>query len=326
MLNLFFIFYGISFIARMPKDFQYRVEYAALVGFTALLNQLPYKAALAVAWAVAGLLFHVARFRRRETFRRIREVFGEDAPRREVRRIAWLSLRNMAFNCVEMMRAPHIDKAWIDRYMPGFQEKVPIVNGLLKRNRGLIFAVPHTGNWDLAGWACSRYGISMFSVAGKQKNPHVNAWMNRQRENGIKMLERGGGTLKQIIRLLRAGHAFAILPDVRMPSPDLALPFLGKTANLGRGMAMFAISANVPILPAFFTRTGWTKHEFIHFDPLFPDLSRDREEEARRLTAAVMAIVDKAVRENPDQWFWYNKRWVLTPLPAETPQQSGKTV
>jgi len=302
----------------MWRDVQYRLEYGALVVFAALLNVLPYRVALACAWVVAWVLFHVVRFRRRETFRRIREVFGPEVPRREVRRIAWLSLRNMAFNCVEMMRAPHIDKAWVDRYMPDFQAKIQIVNGLLKRNRGLIFAVPHMGNWDLAGWACSRYGISMFSVAGKQKNPYVNAWMNRQREHGITMLERGSGALKQIIRLLRkGGHAFAILPDVRMPTPDLSLPFLGGTANLGRGMAMFAISAGVPILPAIFTRRGWGKHEFVHFEPLFPDPSRERDADARRLTEAVVAIVDRAVRENPGQWFWYNKRWVLTPLGNE---------
>jgi len=307
----------------MSKDFQYRLEYAGLVAFTAFQNLLPYRAALAVAWAIAWFLFNVVRFRRRETFRRIREVFNE-MPRREVRRVAWLSLRNMAFNCVEMMRAPHIDKAWVDRYMPGFKEQVHVVNGLMSRYRSLIFAVPHMGNWDLAGWACSRYGIKMFSVAGKQKNPYVNAWISRQRENGIKMLERGGGTLRQILRLLGRGHAFAILPDVRMPMPDLSLPFLGGTANLGRGMAMFAASTNVPILPAIFSRKGWCRHEFVHFDPLFPDLSLDREEDARRLTAAVVAIVDKAVHENPEQWFWYNKRWVLTPLPVEAPQQTGQ--
>ena len=310
----------------MSKDVQYRLEYAALVSGAGLLNLLPYRAALAVAWVAAGFLFHVVRFRRKETFRRIREVFGADMPLREVRRIAWLSLRNMAFNCVEMMRAPRIDKAWIDKYMPDFQAKIPIVSSLLKRNRGLIFAVPHTGNWDLAGWACSRYGISMFSVAGKQKNPYVNAWMNRQRENGIKMLERGGGMLMKIIRMLRGGRAFAILPDVRMPTPDLPLPFLGKTANLGRGMAMFALSANVAILPAVFTRKGWARHEFVHFDPIVPDLANDREDEVRRLTAAVISIVDKAIRENPEQWFWYNKRWVLTPLPEEAPQHTGETV
>jgi KDO2-lipid IV(A) lauroyltransferase len=298
----------------MSKDFQYRLEYAALVGFAAVLNRLPYKRALAMACGVAWFLFHVARFRRKETFRRIREVFGEGTSQKKVRHIAWMSLRNMAFNCVEMIRASRIDKAWIDQYMPDFQEKVHIVNDLIKKHRGLIFAVPHTGNWDLAGWACSRHGVNMFSVAAKQKNPYVNTWISRQRENGIKMLERGGGTLRQILRLLCQGNAFAILPDVRMPTPDLSLPFLGGVANLGRGMAMFAVSTNVPILPAIFTRKGWNRHEFIHYDPLIPDPALERDEDAKRLTEAVVAIVDKAIRENPEQWFWYNKRWVLTPL------------
>ena len=308
----------------MSKDVQYRLEYAALVGGAALLNLLPYKAALTVAAAGAWLMFHVVRFRRRETFRRIREVFGADLPERRVRRIAWMSLRNVAFNGVEMMRASRIDKVWVDTYIPEFHTHIPLITGLIKNHRGLIFAVPHMGNWDLAGWACSRYGVKMFSVAAKQKNPYVNAWISRQRENGIKMLERGGGTLRKILRLLCNGNAFAILPDVRMPTPDLKLSFLGGTANLGRGMAMFATSTNVPILPAFFTRRGWGRHEFFFSEPIFPDPSLDRDTDARRLTEAVVALADKAIRAHPEQWFWYNKRWVLTPLPEDAPQQKGQ--
>jgi KDO2-lipid IV(A) lauroyltransferase len=154
----------------------------------------------------------------------------------------------------------------------------------------------------------------MFSIAGKQKNPLVNDWINRQRESGMTILERGGGTLKQIIRLLRSGNVLAILPDVRMPTPDLKLPFLGGTANLGRGMALFAITAKVPIIPAVFRREGWTRHAFDRLPAIHPDPSLDKDVDARRITAAVTALVDAAIRQSPEQWFWYNKRWVLTPL------------
>jgi hypothetical protein len=44
------------------------------------------------------------RFRRTEAERRIAAVFPDRTPR-EVRRIAWLSLRNMTFNAVELARA-----------------------------------------------------------------------------------------------------------------------------------------------------------------------------------------------------------------------------
>ena len=132
------------------------------------------------------------------------------------------------------------------------------------------------------------------------------------------ILERGGGTLLQIIRLLRTGHVLAILPDVRMKTPDLEVPFLGGTINAGRGMAAFAIAANVPIVPAVFRRIGWTEHTFVRGPTLFPDRSKPREEEERRLTAEVLANVDRAIRETPEQWFWYNKRWVLTPVKKGT--------
>ena len=308
----------------MRYRFQHILEYAALRGLAALLNVLPYRMALAAAWVIAAAAFHLFRFRRRETVRRIREVFGEDMPAREAKRIAWLSLRNMSFNMVEMMRAPAIDVAWIDRHIPDFKEHIPAVKDVIDTYGGAVITVPHMGNWDLAGWACHRYGIRMFSIAGKQKNPLVNGWINRQRESGMTILERGGGTLKQIIRLLRGGNVLAILPDVRVYTPDLQIPFLGSTANFGRGMAMFAITAKVPIIPAILRREGWTRHGFSQLPAILPDPSLGKEQDARRITEAVIAQVDAAIRAAPEQWFWYNKRWVLTPVREDAP--GGQTV
>ena len=298
---------------------QHLVEYGALRGVAALLHVLPYRAALAVAWGFAAIAFHLVRFRRRETARRIREVFGDTISDREVRRIAWLSLRNMAFNIVEMMRAPRIDRVWIDRHIPTFRDHIGKVQELIAEHGGAVIAVPHMGNWDLAGWACHRYGIQMFSIAGKQKNPLVNAWINRLRESGMTVLERGSGTLRQIIKLLRGGNVLAILPDVRVYTPDLQVPFLGSTANVGRGMAMFAITARVPIIPAILRREGWRRHGFDHLPAIFPDPTLSKEEDARRITEAVLANVDAAIRQAPEQWFWYNKRWVLTPVRGVVP-------
>ncbi len=295
------------------------LEYIFLRALAALLNALPYRLALTSVWPLAFLTFHVVRFRRAETLRRIREVFGHDLPAGQARHIAWISMRNMAFNIVEMMRAPKIDLDWIDRHIPGFSQEIPAVKALIEKHGGAVITVPHMGNWDLAGWACHRYGIQMFSIAGKQKNPLVNAWINRLRESGMTVLERGSGTLRQIIKLLRGGNVLAILPDVRVYTPDLQVPFLGSTANVGRGMAMFAITARVPIIPAILRREGWGRHGFDHLPAIFPDPTLSKEEDARRITEAVLANVDAAIRQAPEQWFWYNKRWVLTPVRGVAP-------
>lgn len=298
----------------MRYRWKHRFEYGVLRVVAAVMNVLPYRVALALAWVLAWGGFNLVRFRRREALRRIEQVYGERFSVRERRRIAWLSLRNLFFNAVEMMRAPRIDKRWIERHMPEFAAHMPRVKEIIAEYGGAVIAVPHCGNWDLAGWACYHHGISMFSIAAKQKNPLVNDWINRQRESGMTVLERGGGTLKQIIRLLREGNVLAILPDVRMPTPDLELGFLGGRANFGRGMAMFAIAAKVPIILATFRRVGWARHAFDYHEPLFPDAGLSREEDARRMTAEVVERVDRAIGREPEQWFWYNKRWILTPV------------
>jgi KDO2-lipid IV(A) lauroyltransferase len=285
-----------------------------LLMFAGLVNILPYFLLLVIAWLVAAFLFHVVRMKRKVVIRRIRSVFGDDMPEREVRRIAWISLRNIAFNVVEMMRASHITKEWVNEHVIGFEEKMPLAKALIAKHGGIIFAVPHMGNWDMAGWACSYNGLKIFSIAARQRNPYINGWIMRQREQGIRMLEREGSVLKQVIKNLKDGQVFAILPDVRMRREDLAVPFLGGVANVGRGMAAFALAANVPIVPAVFMRKGWAKHEFVYFEPLYPDPTMDKAHEIKRMTESVMKTLDAAIHRNPEQWFWYNGRWILDPV------------
>ncbi|MFO1522196.1 MAG: hypothetical protein U1G05_09190 [Kiritimatiellia bacterium] len=95
--------------------------------------------------------------------------------------------------------------------------------------------------------------------------------------------------------------------------------FLGKEANVVAGMGMFARMADVGVIPVILTRQGWTTHHWLAHEPIFPDAKADRDEDCRRITQAVMDIFDDAVRRHPDQYFWYNKRWVLDPLPPAPP-------
>ena len=113
---------------------------------------------------------------------------------------------------------------------------------------------------------------------------------------------------------LRAREVFAILPDVRMKTPDLEIPFLGATANIGRGMALFARKTNSPILLANVRRLSRSRHYIDVGEPLRPDPSLDDDADVIRLTRATMAAVEDQIRSDPGQWFWYNKRWVLEPI------------
>ena len=55
-------------------------------------------------------------------------------------------------------------------------------------------------------------------------------------------------------------------------------------------------------------------HVFDHLATLRPDPTKDRKEEAVRLTRETMALLDAAIQKTPEHWFWYNKRWLLQPV------------
>lgn len=303
----------------------HRIEYVLLRALAAAVGRLPYGAALAVGRGLAGLSFRLLGGRRREAERRIRGVFGDAVDARAARRIAWQSWRNIVFDGVELILEPRMDAAWM-LHVFGPADFLEPIRRHCATGRGAILAVPHMGNWEMAAVLCHLKGIPIFSVAAQQKNPLTDAYINRLRRSpGIDTLARGSGTMKEIIRRLQSGQVLAILPDVRMKTEGYATPFLGGTANLGKGMGLFARHANVPVFPCAVRRVGWTRHAAVVHPPVWPDETLEKEADARRITHAVVAALEGEIRAHPESWFWYNRRWVLDPLPAqEQPPQEKR--
>jgi len=297
-------------------------EYLALRFVAGLVSALPYRAALFVGWLNALLMFYVFRFRVNTAKRRIRLVFGDKYSNHEVNRIAWQSYRNIVFNAIDMVRMGKLTMEWFKSYT----DFTPVFEALSKRPEpklGCIIATAHLGSWELAAIVCQFAGIPIFSIAAKQKNPFTNEYLNILREStGLETIARGAGLTRDILRNLSAGKALAILPDVRMPVEAISVPFLGGIANVGGGMAGFARHAGVPIIPCFANRIGWTHHKAVAYEPILPDLSLSKEDDIRRMTLAVMKIIEDEIRKDPGQWFWFNKRWILDPLTKK--EESGQ--
>ena len=289
------------------------VEYAALRTFCALLNALPYACAMALARGFAWLLVNVFRFKRRRTFERIRGVFPEKSAS-EVKAIALGSLQNVFQNAVEMMRAPKLDRKWMDLRVKDGALYKDRLQELVDEGRGVVIMVPHSGNWYMAAWSMAKYGLPLFAIAARQRNPKIDAWMNRQ-YGDIEVLDRDcRDTLMKIKERLQAGHAFAILPDLRVRKPDVSAAFLGGMANVSHAGAMFAVRCGAPIVVAVMSRRDG-RHCFNHLATLRPDpQAADAKAEAARLTREALALMDGEIRRRPWEWYWYNKRWILEPV------------
>lgn len=288
------------------------LEYCALRAVCAIVNVVPYRAAMATARLLGLLAVRVFRFKRRRTIDRITSVFPEKS-RGEAVSIAVKSLQNVLMTAVEMMRAPSLDRAWMDRHVRDGLKYKEKLQSYVDEGRGVVIMVPHCGNWYMAAWSMAKYGLPLFAIAARQRNPKLNAWMSRH-YGDIEVLDRDDrGTLAQIREKLSAGRAFAILPDLRVRKPDVSAPFFGGTANVSHAGAMFAVHCGCPIVVAMMRREGG-RHVFDHLGTLRPDpAASDRKAEAERLTRAALGMMDVAIRRHPGEWYWYNKRWILEP-------------
>ncbi len=292
------------------------MEYAALRCIGAASRRLPYRAALFNAWILAGLSYAATRNRVNEAKRRIRVVFP-GLEQKTVRSIAWLSWRNIFFSGAEMLRMPGASLEWLSG-MTECEEMVETLKTHSKTSRGAIIACPHMGSWELAAVTSRLHGLPIFSIAAQQRNSLIDRHINKLRTApGVPTVARGSGTMKNVLTRLQNGEMLAILPDVRVRQPGLSVPFLGGVANIGPGMALFARHANVPVFPCIVTRTGWSRHRIRICKSVFPDNDVEKKQDMERITTLVMSVMDQAIRNEPEQWFWYNKRWVLEPLSAK---------
>jgi len=288
------------------------LEYGALRSVCALVNAVPYPLAMAAARGLGWFAVRILGFKRRRTEGRIRSVFPDKSDG-EVRAIAVRSLQNLLMNAVEMMRAPRLTRAWMDRHVRDGLRYKELLQKLVDEGHGVVIMVPHAGNWYMAAWSMAKYGLPLFALAARQRNPKLDAWMNRQ-YGDIDVLDRDRrDTLVRIKELLQAGRAFAILPDLRVRKRDIEVDFFGGKANVSHAGAMFAVKCGSPIVVAMMRREDG-QHVFDYLTTLRPDpAATDKKAEAARLTRETMRLLDGNVRKYPGEWFWYNKRWILEP-------------
>ena len=188
------------------SSFAINFEYLTLRFFCGFVNSIPYSLAMSLARGLGWTAFSFFGFKRRRTLARIRGVFPEKSEK-EAKAIAVRSLQNILQTGVEMMRAPRLDRAWMDRHVRDGRLYKDKLQAYVDEGKGVVIMVPHCGNWYMAAWSMAKYGLPLFAIAARQRNPKLNAWMNRQ-YGDIEVLDRDcRGTLSQIRDKLASGRA-----------------------------------------------------------------------------------------------------------------------
>lgn len=294
------------------------VEYAVFSVFGLLFRCLPYRGALAIGWAIAWIGHYAYRYRVKMVYDRIQHVFPEMEPAR-VRKVAWVSWRNFVFNLVDTFRLKTINDAWLKKHVLDYEAYHDFTRVHVPE-RGAICISIHMGSAEMTAVSLQRDGRKVFVIAREQKNRLVDQGLNALREStGIDCIikTKSGSLFKSVLRRLREGGVLAMLVDIRQEEGGVLVPFLGAKASVAPGLGLFSKKTGVPVIASVITREGWTRHRIHMLPPLWPDATLSLEEDIQRMTRHVFVYFDESIRKQPEQWFWYNKNWILKPVAAD---------
>lgn len=291
------------------------VRSAVLRALIRLLTHVPLRPALALASLVGRAGWLLARTTRARMLAHLELAFPEKsaAERDEIGRA---SLVHLAWVAAEVATLPTYRRR-LNEYVvfaPGAEERL---RALQEQGRGLLYVTGHVGNWELMAQRVAADWPSA-TIAKAGHDPKLNALIEEARLEGkVDVLWREDpSTARAIIRCFKQGKALGILIDQDTRVQGVFVPFFGRPAYTPRGAADLAIRFRAPVVAGWCRRRGPGTGDGHVIDleevPYDADAA-DREAEVTRLTAALTARIEVAIRSNPTEWVWMHERWRTQP-------------
>lgn len=182
--------------------------------------------------------------------------------------------------------------------------------GRMAAGEGVVVVTGHLGNWELAGTYLAQRGVPLSAVVKRQRNGRFDAWLaDTRRRLGMDSIYMDDARV--LPALLARGRTVVLIADQDARSRGLAVTFFGRPASTFRGPVRLALRTGAPLVFASLVRNGDRYRltaETMHEESAAPAAYPTREAELE-LTRRWVAALERRVRESPQQYFWFHRRW-----------------
>jgi len=179
----------------------------------------------------------------------------------------------------------------------------------LRRGRGVLFATAHLGNWELSAFAHALITGPMHVVVRPLDNPLIDRLVERRRALTGNQPMFKKDFARAILKALAANQAVGILIDQNASlDSGVFVDFFGIQACAGVGFAKIAAHSGAAVIPGF---ALWEEKERRYVLRFYPPVEVTGD--AARDTQALQAVLERVIREYPDQWLWIHRRWKTRP-------------
>ncbi len=178
----------------------------------------------------------------------------------------------------------------------------------LDAGRGVVLALPHSGNWDMAGvWLVQNYGTPTTVVERLRPESLYNRFIAYREGLGFELLPHTGGDRPpfEVLReRLRDNRLVGLMADRDLTRSGVQVDFFGEPTRMPAGPAKLAIETGAALLPVhcWFEPHGWGTRVYPKLDTSSGDVA-----------AITQAMADRFARNiaaHPADWHMMQPQWL----------------
>ncbi|GAA2047158.1 phosphatidylinositol mannoside acyltransferase [Streptomyces carpaticus] len=285
----------------------------------ATVKRLPEPAAMALGRRIADTAWR----RRGPAVRRLEANYARvvpDASPARLRALSRAGMRSYLRYWIESFRLPVWDEARIRNcfHVADFH----LVKEALAQGRGVVLALPHSGNWDVAGaWLVTELRIPLTTVAERLKPETLYDRFVAYREGlGMEVVPHTGGSAFGILsRRLRKGGVVALVADRDLSASGVEVTFFGEPTRMPAGPALLAQQTGAVLFPVelWYDETTVIKGR-VH-PAVEPPAEGTRAEKTAAMTQQLADSFAAGIARHPHDWHMLQRLWLsdLEPRPGE---------
>jgi KDO2-lipid IV(A) lauroyltransferase len=175
--------------------------------------------------------------------------------------------------------------------------------------RGVVVALPHSGNWDHAGAYFCSLGIPLVTVAERLKPEALFQKFLRHREAmGFEVLSLDSRSFVTLMKRAREKRLIALVADRDLSHSGIDVDFFGSNARMPAGPALLAVKTGIPLIVAHVSYTPTGIH--IDFHSVQVPHGGSEPDLIKNTVQLIADLFAKGISEHPADWHMLQRIWV----------------
>ena len=251
------------------------------------------------------------RRRRRDCVTNLNLTFGDSLSQSEKERIINRAYQNFAFVILNAARLICMDK---EKYIAKFRvHNEKLICDLIAQGN-FVFITAHYGDWEgTARYVAHKHKEINLSVVGRLTQfDSVNALMEKSRQKfGSFFLDRGGAGRKLVSLLKDKRNVIGLVIDQNMALGEgIWVRFFGKEVMHTPAASTLSRKYKIPIIFAYMRLNDDYSAYDLYFEKVCDCIiTSDLKSDILAMTQAQSDFTEKIIREKPDEWFWFHRRF-----------------